>query len=90
MPRSVLITTSVLVLLAGVAGFWLGQRQVASDATGIINAVAARHIAEHGGLAADCIGWQEAGAAIFHVRCGDMSYHVDHFGIVSVAPENDI
>lgn len=90
MPRSVLITTSVLVLLAGVAGFWLGQRHVRLDTSGIINAVAARHVADRGGTAADCVGWQGTGAAVFQVRCGDTTYHVDRFGRVAVAPEDGV
>ena len=90
MPRSVLITTSVLVVLAGLAGFWLGQRQVPLDASGIINAVAARHVAEHGGDKTACLGWAGDGAAVFQVRCGDVTYHVDRFGGISVAPEEEI
>lgn len=90
MPRSVLITTSVLVVLAGLAGFWLGQRQVDLDATGIINAVAARHVAEHGGSEAECLGWQGEGAVVFQVKCGDITYHVDRFGGVTVAPEGGL
>ncbi|WP_299725111.1 hypothetical protein [uncultured Tateyamaria sp.] len=90
MPRSVLITTSVLVVLAGMAGFWLGQRQVTLDATGIINAVAARHVAEHGGAVTDCLGWAGEGAHVFRVKCGDVTYHVDRFGAVRVAPEDEL
>lgn len=88
MPRSVLITTSVLVLLAGIAGFWLGQRQVTLDTTGIINAVAQRHVAQHGGTVAQCLGWQGQGVVVFQVRCGDTIYHVDRFGRVTLAPED--
>ena len=88
MPRSVLITTSVLVVLAGLAGFWLGQRQVTLDATGIINAVAARHVAEHGGDTSACLGWAGEGAAVFQVKCGDITYLVDRFGSVTRAPED--
>ena len=87
MPRSVLITTSVLVIVAGVAGFWLGQRQVNLDATGVINAVAMRHVEEHGGNVTDCLGWAGEGATVFQVKCGDVTYHVDRFGTVRIAPE---
>mgnify|MGYP001820037637 CR=1 FL=1 len=90
MPRSVLITTSVLVILAGLAGFWLGQRQVDLDTSGIINAVAARHIAEHGGALSDCVGWQGEGAVVFRVTCGELTYHVDRFGQVTLAPEGGL
>ena len=90
MPRSVLITTSVLVVLAGLAGFWLGQRQVDLDTSGIINAVAARHVAEHGGALSDCVGWQGQGAVVFQVTCGALTYHVDRFGQVTLAPEGGL
>lgn len=90
MPRSVLITTSVLVVLAGIAGFWLGQRQVTLDTTGIINAVAARHVAEHGGDVTACLGWVGENGSLFDVKCGDVTYNVDRFGNVSVAVEGGI
>jgi len=90
MPRSVLITTSVLVVLAGLAGFWLGQRQVSLDTTGIINAVAARHVAEYGGDVTNCLGWQGEGDVVFQVRCGDVTYSVDRFGGVRVAAEDSL
>ncbi|MEM6374205.1 MAG: hypothetical protein AAF727_15725 [Pseudomonadota bacterium] len=88
MPRPVLITTSVLVLVAGAFGFWLGQRQVDLDTTGIINAIAARHVAEHGGEVTDCLGWAEDGVSVFRVKCGDTVYLVDKFGTVRRAPED--
>ena len=90
MPRSVLITTSVLVVLAALGGFWLGQRQVSLDTTDIINAVAAQHVAEHGGTPADCLGWQGEGAVVFRVKCGVIVYHVDRFGRVTRAAEDGI
>ena len=90
MPRSVLITTSVLVVLSGLAGFWLGQRQVDPDISGIINTVAARHVAEYGGDVTDCLGWQGEGAVVFQVRCGDVTYSVDRFGGVRVAAEDSL
>ena len=87
MPRPVLITTSVLVVVAALAGFWLGQRQVDLDTKGIINAVAERHVAEHGGSVTDCLGWAGEGARVFQVTCGDVTYQVDRFGTVRIAPE---
>lgn len=90
MPRSVLITTSVLVVLAALGGYWLGQRQVTLDATGIINAVAERHVREQGGSVTDCLGWQGEGATVFQVKCGDVLYHVDRLGRVRVAEGNGI
>jgi hypothetical protein len=90
MPRSVLITTATLVVLAALGGFWLGQRQVSLDTTGIINAVAARHVREHGGTVADCLGWPGEGAVVFQVKCGAVIYHVDRIGRVSRAPEGNL
>jgi hypothetical protein len=90
MPRSVLITTATLVVLAALGGFWLGQRQVTLDTTGIINTVAARHVAEHGGAVTDCLGWPGEGAVVFQVKCGDVTYHVDRLGRVARAPEGGL
>jgi|GEM_PF-1395287 len=90
MPRSVFITTSALVVLAGLAGFWLGQRQVTLDATGIINAVAAQYAAEFGGDTADCLGWAGTGASVFQVKCGEVTYLVDRFGNVTRAPDDEL
>ena len=90
MPRSVLITTATLVVLAALGGFWLGQRQVSLDTTGVIEAVAARHVAVHGGALTDCLGWPAEGRAIFHVRCGAVLYEVDPLGRVVIATEEGI
>lgn len=85
MPRSVIITTSTLVVIAGLVGFWLGQRQVTLDASGVIEAVAAQH-----GSDADCVGWPGEGAAVFMVRCDAVTYAVDRFGRVSRIEEGGI
>mgnify|MGYP001824933723 CR=1 FL=1 len=90
MPRSVLLTTSVLVVLAGLAGFWLGQRHVTLDATGIINAVAAQHVSEHGGDKAACLGWAGTGGSVFQVKCGEVTYLVDRFGNITRAPDDEL
>ncbi|WP_299280365.1 hypothetical protein [uncultured Tateyamaria sp.] len=90
MPRSVLITTAGLVLVAALGGYWLGQRQLDLDATDVINAVAARHMAEHGGADTACLGWAGTGEVVFQVRCDDVVYHVDRFGTVRLAPEGGI
>ncbi|MEL6451058.1 MAG: hypothetical protein AAFQ19_07340 [Pseudomonadota bacterium] len=90
MPRSVLITTATLVVLAALGGFWLGQRQVTLDAAGIIEAVAARHVAEQGGTLSDCVGRPGATEAVFEVQCGATRYLVDRWGRVRLAPEDGI
>ncbi|WP_299148697.1 hypothetical protein [uncultured Tateyamaria sp.] len=90
MPRPVLITTASLVLVAALGGYWLGQRQLDLDATDVINAVAAQHVARHGGTVADCLGWAGTGQVVFQVRCGEIMYHVDRLGTVRIAPEDGI
>ncbi|MEM7632018.1 MAG: hypothetical protein AAF822_08875 [Pseudomonadota bacterium] len=90
MPRSVLITTATLVLLAGLGGYWLGQRQVTLDSSAVITAVAQRHVDAHGGQITDCLGLPGEGRAVFHVRCGDMLYAVDRLGRVALVAEDGI
>ncbi|WP_299042605.1 hypothetical protein [uncultured Tateyamaria sp.] len=83
MPRQVVITTATLVVLAALVGYWLGQRQVTVDASGVIEAVADAHVADHGGDRAQCVGWPGREDAVFHVRCGAMLYAVDRWGRVT-------
>ncbi|WP_415920912.1 hypothetical protein [Tateyamaria sp. SN6-1] len=90
MPRSVLITTATLVVLAGLGGYWLGQRQVTLDSSAIIMAVAERHVAQHGGRVTDCIGLPGADGAVFHVRCLERLYAVDRLGRVREIAETGI
>ncbi|WP_299200661.1 hypothetical protein [uncultured Tateyamaria sp.] len=84
MPRQVIITTATLVVLAALGGFWLGQRQVNLDATGVIKAVADAHVATHGGDRSQCVGWPGDDSAVFLVRCGALLYAVDRWGRVSL------
>ena len=90
MPRSVMITTATLVALAALGGYWLGLRQVTLDATGVINAVAAIHVASNGGDVGDCFGWPGQGHVAFQVRCGGMLYSVDRLGQVAHVLEDGI
>ena len=90
MPRSVLITTASLTILAGGLGYWLGQRQVTLDSSAVIEAVAARHIAEHGGRTEDCIGLPGEGRAVFYVQCANLTYAVDRLGRVRLIEEGGI
>ena len=90
MPRAVLITTATLVVLAGLGGFWLGQRQVTLDTGAVIRAVAQAHVATHGGQITDCVGLPGQGTAVFHVRCGAMLYAVDRLGRVRHVVEGGI
>mmetsp|Transcript_22728 Transcript_22728/g.37585 ORF Transcript_22728/g.37585 Transcript_22728/m.37585 type:complete len:91 (+) Transcript_22728:1112-1384(+) len=90
MPRAVLITTSTLVVLAALGGYWLGQRQVTLDASGVIEAVAAHHAQTHGGEAAQCAGWPGEGKAVFRVRCGGVLYEVGALGQVRLVAEEGI
>lgn len=90
MPRQVVITTAALVVLAALGGFWLGQRQVALDASGVIEAVADAHVAEHGGDRSQCVGWPGDDTAVFFVRCAAILYAVDLLGRMSVVEEGGI
>ncbi|MEM8655372.1 MAG: hypothetical protein AAGF36_11545 [Pseudomonadota bacterium] len=84
MPRQVVITTATLVVLAALGGFWLGQRQVTLDASGVIGAVADAHVATHGGERSQCVGWPGDETSVFMVRCGAHLYAVYRWGRVSV------
>lgn len=90
MPRSVFITTSTLVVLAALGGFWLGQKQVTLDATGVIEAVAVRHVAEHGGEVSSCFGWAGQGDSVFEVQCGEARYAIDRLGRARLIVEDGI
>lgn len=90
MPRAVLITTASLTVLAGLLGFWLGQRQVTLDSAAVINAVAQAHVAAHGGHVTDCVGLPGIDGAVFHVRCDQRLYAVDRVGRVRVVAEDGI
>ncbi len=90
MPRSVLITTATLVVLAAMGGYWLGQRQVTLDTSAVIEAVAGRHVELYGGEVTDCLGLPGAGSAVFYVRCGAMLYAVDRLGRVRLQAEDGI
>lgn len=90
MPRSVLITTATLVVIAALGGYWLGQRQVTLDAPGVIENVAAIHFTTHGGSAKDCFGWPGQGRVVFQVRCGGMLYAVDRLRRVVHVVEDGI
>ena len=87
MPRQVVMTTAALVVLAALGGFWLGQRQVSVDASGVIEAVADAHVATHGGDRRECVGWPGDDNAVFFVRCGASLYAVDRWGRVSVVDQ---
>lgn len=87
MPRQVLITTATLVALAALGGYWLGQRQVTLDASGVIEAVADAHVAEHGGDRARCVGWPGDNDAVFYVRCDTALYAVDRWGRTTRVPQ---
>ncbi|MEL6465360.1 MAG: hypothetical protein AAFQ58_10370 [Pseudomonadota bacterium] len=84
MPRQVVITTATLVVLAALGGFWLGQRQVTLDVSGVIAAVADAHVAKHGGDRSQCVAWPGEEASVFLVRCGAFLYAVDRWGRMSM------
>lgn len=90
MPRQVVITTATLVVLAALGGFWLGQRQVALGASGVIDAVADAHVSKFGGDRRQCVGWPGEAAVALYVRCASTSYAVDRLGRISVVEEGGI
>lgn len=90
MPRAVLLTTLGLAAVAGVLGFMLGRQQVTLDSTQVIEAVAQRHVAAHGGALTDCVGLPGEGSAVFYVRCGATLYAVDSWGRISRVLEDGI
>ena len=89
MPRQVLITTATLVVLAALGGYWLGQRQVTLDASGVIEAVADAHVALHGGSRRDCVGWPGEQETVFYVRCAGALYAVDRWGQTTRVKEEE-
>ena len=85
MPASVLRIVIVLVCVAAMLGYWLGQRQAALSETDVINAVADRYVSETGGQRHDCVARPDARDGIWVViNCGTASsinqYLVDHQG----------
>ena len=76
----VAITTAALVALALVLGLWLGQSRAPLTETQAIEAVAARHVAETGGLTSDCVAVPGEGAVWLRVSCGDRVYRLDAAG----------
>ncbi len=84
MTRSVLYTTAALVVLAALGGFRLGLQQGdLADASGLIERVAAKYEAEHGGDPMVCFGWLNADGDLLNVRCDGVRYEVDRFGQIS-------
>ena len=90
MPRSVVITTAVLVVLAALGGFRLGQQKLAfENATGIIQTVAERHTQVYHGDGTACYGWLTADGRYLHVRCEDRLYRVNQLGVITDVAEPD-
>lgn len=88
MPRSVIITTITLSVLAGLVGFWLGQQR--GSLTERVNAVAAEHVRMHGGDLTDCYGWVAPGDDGLRVTCGGVNYKLGPLGQVLPIVEPDI
>lgn len=92
MPRSVLLTTLALSALAALVGYRLGvqHNRHVQDLSGLVNAVAKAHVAEHGGEAASCVGWVAQGETMPRVRCGDILYRIDATGAATPMAEPGI
>ncbi len=72
MPRRVLIVTTILCLLAGGLGLWLGMLDAQRSETDIINSAAALWSEETGHSdVATCLGWMRfEDVSWLEVRCG--------------------
>jgi hypothetical protein len=86
MPRSVLLTTCVLVVVAAVLGFVAGQRWQPLDETQVINRIAAQYITETGGKATDCLAVPGKVDVWIRVTCAGRSYYVDRHGKLMPRP----
>ena len=73
---SVIVTTASLVVVAFVSGLWFGSRTAHDPLSGVIDAVAAKHVARFGGAATACMGWVGTAPDWLEVRCGDQLYRV--------------
>ncbi len=82
MPRSVLVTTATLTLVAGVLGFLLGQRWQALDETQVISRVAAEHMRQTGDAAETCFAVPGQGAIWLRVMCNGTRYDLDRRGVI--------
>ena len=91
MPRAIVFSTGALCLIAALAGFRLGQQKLDfSDTTGVIEAVAAQHVARYGGQITDCLGWVSARGDQLNVRCGAVLYRVDRLGRIAEVDEGGV
>ena len=68
--RPVILSVGVLALVAGLVGYLLGQRQATLTETDVINAYAARYVAETGGQPTDCAAIPGPGDVWLVIRCG--------------------
>ena len=82
MPRHVIITTSVLTIVAGVFGFILGQRWQPLDETQVISGVVAEHIRRTNDAEEQCFAVPGQGAVWLSVLCGSTRYDVNRRGVV--------
>lgn len=80
MPRSVLLTTLVLVAVAAGIGFWAGLRWQPLDETQVISRVAAHYVAETGGEVTDCLARPGQGDVWLRIICGAQEYRVNRRG----------
>ncbi|NNF73342.1 MAG: hypothetical protein HKN02_14260 [Rhodobacteraceae bacterium] len=68
--RPVVLSAGVLALLAAVLGVMMGTRQAALSETEVINAYAARYVAETGGVPTDCAAVPGRGEVWLIIRGG--------------------
>lgn len=70
MTRSVVLVAGGLCLVALVAGLRLGAGQAGLSETQVINAYAARYVAETNGALTDCAAVPGQGSVWMVIRCG--------------------
>ena len=88
MPRAVLLSTGLLAALAAGLGLWLQGRAQIGDPSGLIEQVAAHHVAQHGGDETACMGWLTETGIMVEVRCDGTLYAIDADGRIAVLRED--
>jgi hypothetical protein len=82
MARGVILQIVALAVVAGAFGLWLGVRAIPPDETAIIEAQAARYVAQTGRAATDCAARPSPITGVrLVVTCGsDWAVAVDRWG----------
>jgi hypothetical protein len=95
MARPFLLSLAGLVGLAGVLGLMLGLRAIGATETEVIERVAARYVAETGGVVTDCAARPATSGGLWLVvicgsESGRVEYFVDRTGRIADRQENEV